>query len=125
MGFETAKEAHLGSGTALRAGSRGLPNSQLGDPGSGPTGPGRGPWERGQVQNLEAVGETARSFDKVHLLSAHCVSGAVLGAGAVPALRPSWSLPRWAGVEGAGREHGQHCQERASRGQPDWSGDMR
>lgn len=51
------------------------------------------------------------------------MSGAVLGAGEVSAIRPSRSLPRWAGVEGAGREHGQHCQERASRGQPDWSGD--
>ena len=50
LGFETAEEAHLGSGVTLRAGSQGLLHSGFGDPGGGPTGPGRGHWEREQIR---------------------------------------------------------------------------
>lgn len=61
--------------------------------------PGRGE----QTQKLEAVGETTQSFDS--LWSTHYMTGVVLDAGKASAIRPSWSLLRWMGMEGAGRVH--------------------
>ena len=115
LGVQDCWGGTAGSAVTLRAGSQGLLHSGFGYPGGGPTGPGRGHWERVQIQNLEAVDKTVLLFDKVHLLSVHLCWVSV----SHQAELVSAQVGPAADMDGAGSGCSPCCQERAPTG-PAW-----